>query len=166
MRHLRLLIFILLALVYAGFNRTTVLAQEKNMRLAFVLLSEPRLPKGEDVVQSFPAFATKGQGIQLAKDSAKPTADSPGVEFELKPNGKALVVLLPTPVPNGEADAAVRYSLSAMGTGWKLPVHKAQLVVTCNCPGPPLESLSLLTSFLGAVVKASPAVKNRASTFV
>lgn len=158
MRHLRLLVFILLALVYAGVNRTAVLAQEKNMRLAFVLLSEPRLPKGEDVVQSFSGFATKGQGIQLRAGSAKPTPDSPGLEFELKPGGRALVVLLPVAVPNGEADAAVRYSLSAMGTDWKLPVHKAHLVVTCDCPGPPLESLSLLTSLLGAVVKASPAV--------
>ena len=119
MRHLRLLVLILLALVYTGINRTTGFAQGKNMRLAFVLLSEPRLPKGEDVVQSFAAFATKGQGVQLAAGKAKPTADSPGLEFELQPNGKALVVLLPVPVPNGEADAAVRYSLSAMGTGWK-----------------------------------------------
>ena len=158
MRHLRLLILIFIALMYVGFNKTTANAQKKNMRLAFVLLSEPRLPKGEDVVKSFSTFATKDQRIQLPADSAKPTADSPGLEFELKPDGKALVVLLPVPVPNGEADAAVRYSLSAMGTGWKLPVHKAHLVVTCDCAGTPLESLSMLTSLLGAVVKASSAV--------
>ena len=158
MRHLRLLVLIFIALVYAGVNSRDCFGQKRNMRFAFVLLSEPRLPKGEDVVQSFSAFATKGQSIQLSASSAKPTSDSPGLEFELKPDAKALVVLLPVPVPNGEADAAVRYSLSAMGTGWKLPVHKAHLVVTCDCSGTPLESLSLLTSLLGAVVKASSAV--------
>ena len=35
------------------------------VRLAFVLLSELRLPKGKDVVQLFAAFGTKGQSIQL-----------------------------------------------------------------------------------------------------
>ena len=158
MRHLRPLVLIFIALMYAGVNSTAVLGQKKNMRFAFVLLSEPRLPKGEDVVKSFSAFATQGQEIQLPAGKAGPTADSPGLEFDLKPNGKALVALLPVAVPNGEADAAVRYSLSAMGTGWKLPVHKAHLVVTCDCSGTPLESLSLLTSLLGAVVKASSAV--------
>jgi hypothetical protein len=128
------------------------------MRFAFVLLAEPHLPKGEDVVQSFSEFGTKGQRVQLAARKAGLEADLPILEFELKPEGKAFVMLLPTPVPNREADDAVRFSLSAMGTGWKLPVHKAHLIVTCENSGTPLESLSLLTSFLGAVVKASPAV--------
>jgi hypothetical protein len=159
MRHLRLLILIFIALMYAGVNRPgVVLAQKKNMRLAFVLLSEPRLPKGEDVVKSFSTFATKDQRIQLPAGSGKPTADSEILEFEFKPAGKAFLMLLPVPVPNGEADGAVSFSLSAMGTGWKLPVHKAHLVVTCDCAATPLESLSLFTSLLGAVVKASSAV--------
>ena len=126
------------------------------MRVAFVLLSVPHLPRGEDVVRSFSGFGTKGQGVQLSK--SEPKADSEVLEFELKPNGKAFVMLLPTPVPNGEADDAVRFSLSAMGTGWKLPKHEAHLIVTCDSSAAPLESLSLLTSFLGAVVEASPAV--------
>lgn len=155
---MRLLFLILVALMYAGINETTVHAQKKNMRLAFVLLSEPRLPKGEDVVKSFSAFATKGQAVQLPAGNTKPTDDTPVLEFEFKPDGKAFVMLLPVAVPNGEADAAASFSLSAMGTGWKLPVHKAHLVVTCDCSGTPLESLSLFTSLLGAVVKASSAV--------
>ena len=158
MRHLRLLVLIFISLGCIGINRTPVLAQKKNMRLAFVLLSEPRLPKGTDVVQSFSAFATKGQRIQLPASNAKPTADSEVLELEVKPDGKAFVMLLPVPVPNGEADDAARFSLSGMGTGWKLPAHKAHLVVTCDCPGTALDSLSLLTSLLGAIVKASPAV--------
>lgn len=153
---MRLIILILILLMSVGLNTTEVLAQGKNMRIAFVLLSEQRLPKGEDVVKKFSGFGTKGQGVQLSK--SEPKADSEVLEFELKPTGKAFVMLLPTPVPNGEADDAVRFSLSAMGTGWKLPTHKAHLIVTCDSSASPLESLSLLTSFLAAVVEASPAV--------
>lgn len=153
---MRQLILILTLLLPVGLTATEVFAQGKNMRVAFVLLSEPRLPKREDVVQSFSTFATKGQGIQLGKSEAKP--DSEVLEFDLKPNGNAFVMLLPMAVPNGEADDAVRFSLSAMGTGWKLPKHNAHLIVTCNTSGAPLESLSLLTSLLAAVVKSSPAV--------
>lgn len=154
----RVLVLILIAFVYVGVNQTVFLAQEKNMRFAFVLLAEARLPKGEDVVRSFAEFGAKGQGVQLVAGKATSKADAEVLEFELKPEGKAFVMLLPTPVPNREADDAVRYSLSGMGTGWKLPVHKAHLIVTCDCSGTALESLSLLTSFLGAVVKASSAV--------
>ena len=154
---MRTLFLILIALVHVGISTTVGFAQEKKMRFAFVLLSEPRLPKGEDVVQSFSAFATKGQAIQLAASNAQPKAEA-ALEFELKPNGKAFVMLLPVAVPNGEADQAARFSLSSMGTGWKLPTHKAHLIVTCDCPGTAVESLSLLTSVLSAVVKASSAV--------
>src|SRR5215813_7538571 len=158
MLHLRVVALVLLGLMHVGLNRTEVFAQQKNMRLAFVLLSEARLPKGEDVVRSFSAFHTNGQGVQVAASKTQPNADSEILEFELKPKGSAFVMLLPTAVPNGEADDAVRFSVSAMGTGWKLPEHKAHLIVTCDCGGPAVESLSLLTSFLGAVVEASPAV--------
>lgn len=84
MLHLRLLILILILPLPLVLNATEVLAQGKNMRVAFVLLSEPRLPKREDVVRSFSAFATKGQGIQLGKSEVK--ADSEILEFDLKPN--------------------------------------------------------------------------------
>jgi Domain of unknown function (DUF4261) len=157
MRHLRFVFLLLIGMVQVGISGRVVLAQEKSMRMSMVLLSQPRLPKGDDVVRSFSAFATEGQGVQLA--SKKETRrDSEILEFELRPNGKAFVMLVPVAVPNREADDAVRFSLSAMGTGWKLPVHKAHLIVTSNTSGDALESLSLLTSLLAAVLKASNAV--------
>ena len=44
--------------------------------------------------------------------------------------GMAVVALMPVPVPKGEADDAARFSVSATGTGWKLPDHKAHLIVS------------------------------------
>lgn len=158
MRHLRFVFLLVIGMVQVGINAPVVLAHEKSMRMSMVLLSQPRLPKGDDVVRSFSAFATEGQGVQLAASKAQTKADSEILEFKLRPNGKAFVMLVPVAVPNREADDAVRYSLSAMGTGWKLPVHKAHLIVTCNASGDAIESLSLLTSLLAAVVKASNAV--------
>ena len=129
------------------------------MNLAFVLLSEPPFPKGEDVVRAFPAFAPKGQRLRL-----RPSKDSPPsnavLEFELGAGGKAFVAPMPVAVPKGEADAGVRFSVSAIGTGWKLPPHKTHLVVTLQESESvsPVEAVSRFTSLLAAVAKASRAV--------
>ena len=125
------------------------------MRIGFVLLSEPRLPKAEDVGRSFKAFAIGGQRLEVIAGSK---AESEVLEFGLTGNGKAFVMLMPLVVPNGEAEASVRHSVSAMGTNWKLSPHKAHLVVTCDTSGVPLESLSIFTTLLAAVVESSPAV--------
>lgn len=87
---LALVFLILIGLVQVGANEPLVLAQEKNMGVVFVLLSEPRLPKGEDVVRSFSAFATEGQGVQLVASKAGPQPDAEILEFELRPNGKGV----------------------------------------------------------------------------
>jgi uncharacterized protein DUF4261 len=67
---------------------------------------------------------------------------------------------MPVPVPNGEAEANVRFSVSALGTGWKLPAHKAHLMVSLQETDLPsaVEALSRFTSLLAAVAKASGAV--------
>jgi hypothetical protein len=67
---------------------------------------------------------------------------------------------MPVPVPNGEAEDAVRFSLSAIGTGWELPAHKAHLIVSMQSSDSTssIESLSCFTSILAAVSKVSNAV--------
>jgi hypothetical protein len=82
------------------------------------------------------------------------------LEFELRPGGNAFIALMPTAVPNGEAENAVRFSVSAFGTGWKLPTHKAHLVVSLrpSVSASLSQTLSLFTSLLGAVTKNSNAV--------
>jgi Domain of unknown function (DUF4261) len=127
------------------------------MNLAFVLLSVPALPKGEDVERAFAAYAAKGQTLRLSPSKAK-KGGGETLEFDTLGGGYALVSLMPAPVPNREADEAARYSVSALGGQWKLPLHKAHLVVVSQGGGSPLESLGTFTSILAAVVEASSAV--------
>jgi hypothetical protein len=127
------------------------------MNLAFVLLSAPALPKGEDVERAFAAYAANGHTLRLRPSKPK-KPDGETLEFDTAGGGYAIVALMPAPVPNHEADEAARYSVSALGGRWKLPPHKAHLTVVAQGGGSPLESLGAFTSFLAAVVEASPAV--------
>jgi hypothetical protein len=131
----------------------------QKMNLAFVLLGGPQFPKGEDVVRAFPAFAGKDLRLRLRPNKEKPPSAAV-LEFELGSGGKAFVASIPAAVPKGEADSGVRFSISALGTGWKLPAHKAHLVVTLqeSESTSSVEALSRFTSLLAAVAKASRAV--------
>jgi hypothetical protein len=130
----------------------------KTLNLAFVLLSEAKLPKGEDVQRAFTAYAAKGQTLRFVPSKSKSRGDREGLEFDDGHGGSAVVALLPVPVPNREADEAVRYSVSALGGRWKLPPHKAHLIVTAQGNGTAVEALAAFTSIVAAVVEASPAV--------
>jgi Domain of unknown function (DUF4261) len=120
---------------------------------AFVLLSRPELPDAEAVVRSFASLSDRTLRSSEADD-----AHAEVLKFEIDDDSDALVMLLPIPVPNGEADEAARFSLSAFGTGWTLPPHAAHLVVTLQSETPQLESMLTLTSLLAAVAEASSAV--------
>lgn len=130
------------------------------MDFAFVLLKKSELPSGDAIVRNFGVFSADGQTItQLA---TKPSDDGTGqlLEFDLSTCGNAFVTLLPVPVPNGEADEAARFSISSVGTNWKLPPHAAHLLVTLSgsSKAPTTARLSCLTSLLAAVSKSSTAV--------
>jgi hypothetical protein len=133
--------------------------EDRPMSLAFVLLAEPRLPTGEAIEKEFPAFAEKGQQLKYQKS----TTAEPGKEtltFDLDPCGFAIVGLLRAPIPNNEADEAARFSFSAIYSGWKLPRHKAHLLVTLAniSTTEPVTKLSCMTALLAAVSKATGAV--------
>lgn len=132
------------------------------MRLAFVLLSEARYPKVEDVVHAFRSFeATELLVVSPdpANDPKKP-ATTAAQAFDLSSGGAGFIALMSAPVPDGEADEAARFSVSSLGTSWKLPPHKAHLIVTFQGAdnAGATASLSRFTSFLAAVTQASPAV--------
>jgi hypothetical protein len=131
-----------------------------SMNLAFVLLSKAGLPKAEEIVKAFASFAPKEQRLRLRGTSTKEASEGGIHEFDLSPGGTAFVMALPIPVPKGEADDAVRFSISAMGTGWQLPPHEAHLVVTLRDgdSSPAVAALSCFTSFLAAVTRASRAL--------
>jgi hypothetical protein len=136
-------------------------AKENTMNLAFVLLPKTRLPKAEEIAKAFDHFATSKEQKLLPRGSQSSAKDNTEIlVFELKPRGDAFVALMPTPVPNGEAADATRFSLSAVGTGWKLPKHQAHAIVTLKDANTAsmVDTLSLFTSLLAAVTEASEAV--------
>jgi hypothetical protein len=155
-----MVLFSVVCVSETGSQSYAVTASEKPMNLAFVLLREAQLPKGEEIVRAFPAFAMKGQTLHFKGNQLKEETQLGVLEFELQPGGSAFIALMPTAVPNGEAENAVRFSVSAFGTGWKLPTHKAHLVVSLRHSDSASlsDTLSLFTSLLGAVSKTSNAV--------
>ena len=129
---------------------------ESKMKLAFVLLRDVKLPKGEAIERAFGAYALEGQTLRV-RPGTKKHGDLDDVELELD-GGTAFVALMPAPVPKGEADAAARYSISALNGQWKLPSHKAHLIVTAEGKGDAMSRLAAFTSLLAAVAEASSAV--------
>jgi Domain of unknown function (DUF4261) len=143
-----------------GAAQTDDLPKKRNTNLAFVLLSKPSLPKGEDVVRAFTLFGLKEQRLGLQRAETKTRSKMDILNFEVSSGEMAVVALIPAPVPNGEADDVARFSVSAIGTGWKLPAHKAHLIVSIQSPDSSslVESLSCFTSLLAAIAKTSSAV--------
>ena len=127
---------------------------EKTPNFAFVLLSRPELPNADAVVRSFASLSNQ----TLRSSEAGDVPDTEVLKFEIDDDSDALVMLLPIPVPNGEADEAARFSLSSFSTGWTLPPHAAHLVVTLQSETPQRESMLTLTALLAAVAEASSAV--------
>ena len=134
-------------------------AKEGKMNLAFVLLPEAKLPGREAIERAFPAYAVKGQSLRYWP--GEPGKSKKGhdqiLTFETA-GGEVLVALMPAPIPKGEAEEAVRYSISALDGKWKLPPHQAHLIVTLHMRGDAMTRLSLLTSTLAAISEASSAV--------
>ena len=153
-----LLAFCLLCFTVSEAQAHAGATKGKAMHLAFVLLSEARVPKGEDIALAFSSIAPKEQHLSLRRSKTEKAAQTEILEFDLSPSGKAFIALMPMAVPKGEAEEAVRFSVSAMGTGWKLPVHKAHLVVSLRDDVSSLETLTRFTSILAAVAESSPAV--------
>lgn len=134
---------------------------EKRKRLtdlAFVLLTEPRLPDGEEIVRAFRAFAAPGESIET--DAGEAARAKEVLSFALNTGEKSFVALMPAAVPKGEADEAARFSVSSFRNQWKLPSHCAHLLVTLHASAdtPRLVQLSRFTSLLAAVTKCSPAI--------
>jgi hypothetical protein len=132
-----------------------------HMNLAFVLLERAGMPAPKAVLTAFPTFAGPQERLSL-EPGDKSASSSEVLTFHLTPGGTVLVAAIPFPVPNGEADSNARFSVSSLGTGWHLPAHHAQLVVTLQgsdtSAASARECLSAFTSFLAAVISSSHAV--------
>jgi hypothetical protein len=142
-------------------KRETPPENAKGLRnLAFVLLSEARLPNAAEIAQAFPDFAAPEESLETESDETAESASGAVISLKLNTGETAFVALMPAPVPNGEADNAARFSLSSFRNEWKLPPHCAHLIVTAQdaAESAPVVRLSRFTSLLAAVTKASPAV--------
>src|SRR5262245_2392176 len=146
--------------VGTGATQSDVPRKGSNMNLAFVLLSKTVLPKGEDIVRAFSLFAPREQSLRLESTKQAKPSEKEFLSFEISTGGTVCIAMMPVPVPNDEADYAVRCSLSAMVTGWKLPAHKAHLIVTSQMQDSSslIANLSCFTSILAAVTKAANGV--------
>src|SRR4051812_28104085 len=83
------------------------------MNLAFVLLPEAKLPKGEAIVRAFATYAVKGQSLRYRPEKQAKWKNKDEEVLVLEADGgQALVAFTPKPIPNGEAEEAVRYSIS------------------------------------------------------
>jgi|GEM_PF-1927516 len=133
---------------------------EPKLNLAFVLLSEPREPDAMAIALAYREFAEPGEELLFEPEEPRDPAGIQVVALALRSGEKSFVALMPAPVPNGEADEGVQYSLSRFRNDWDLPKHLAHLVVTFHGTpkSTPIERLSRFTSLLAAVIKASPAV--------
>ena len=128
----------------------------QRVRLAFVLLDRPEMPRIADVVGAFERkMPTQGlpplKGAQRGSDAAV---------LDLGGEGSLVVGLIPRPMPRDEAEWHAQFSLPAVSRGWKLPVHRAHLVVAWQETASlsPVDSLRRYTWLLAATVEAAHAV--------
>ena len=134
--------------------------QDTSMNLAFILLSEARLPDAEAVAAAFREFAAAGEELSEATDDSDDGRSDQVTSLALNTGETSFVALMPAAVPDGEADQGVQYSLSRFKDNWTLPPHHAHLLVTffASEDSTPVVRLSRFTSVVAAITKVSPAV--------
>ena len=128
----------------------------QRVRLAFVLLDEPKMPRVSDVVA---AFERKEPTRRLPPLKGADRGSDTAV-FDLGAEGSLAVGLIPRPVPKDEAEWHAQFSLPAASRGWKLPTHRAHLIVAWQETAPlaPVDSLKRFTWLLAATAEAAHAV--------
>ena len=132
--------------------------------LAFVLLSEPKLPTAEVILSAFDEFRGESEVLTYEPDEESSDEEEDAgsaLVLELEGIGMVMVALVPAPVPEGEADHAFDFSMSSFGEDASLGDHRAHLIVTLmgiDQVVSPLAGLTAFTSVIAAIAKAAPAV--------
>lgn len=130
------------------------------MILAFVLLTEARLPDPQEVVRAYGEFAPAGEIILADADETERDVSDEAISFKLNSALVSAVALMPIAIPDGEAEEYACFSLSSFKDNWEFPSYCAHLVVTLqvDMASSPVDNLSRFTSLVAAVTKVSPAV--------
>lgn len=129
-------------------------------QLAFVLLSEPRLPSAAEVIGAYADFGLASDRIRDGSLVVDPDDGNAALSLTLGDDDQALIALMPAPVPDGEAERMAAFSFSFMREGCELSPHTAHLAVLLRgSPNvSPLKRISRFTALLAAVVTTAPAV--------
>jgi hypothetical protein len=127
-------------------------------RLAFVLLEHAVLPDPKKVVEAFVFYAAPSEQIRMEQDEGSEKTTSSVLCFSGPGNTRLMAMLMPMPIPGGEAESNVRFSLSSFKDGWELPPYGAHLIVTAFGEGSPVDTMSIFTAFIAAITATSSAV--------
>jgi len=131
----------------------------RQMRLAFVLLREPRLPKPSSVIRAYEEIAPRETRRRLTTgaDSEGKNAPADSLTFDVGKEGSLVIGLMPVPVPKGEAEAHASMSFLGAFKGWKPEPHRAHLVVVWQQGAalPATEAVRQFAWLLAALGKAA-----------
>jgi hypothetical protein len=130
-------------------------------RLAFVLLERGVLPDPNKVAEAFAFYAAPGEQIRESESDGggKDEGERSLLSFVGPGNALLMAMMMPMPIPGGEAEGCVQYSLSSFKDGWELPPYEAHLMVTMmGGEGSPVDTLTLFTAFIAALTATSSAV--------
>ena len=133
--------------------------------LAFVLLKTPSMPTSRQIVQAFQEFAHPGEilsEVVEVEESEPQEEDEPtALVLDLEGVGRAMIALLPTAIPNGEAQEAFERSLASFSGEPTLEEHSAHLLVSLmgvDESTNPFHALTAFSSLIAAVMRASDAI--------
>ena len=126
------------------------------MLLAFVLTNTAGMPEASAIDRAYwEVTPVGGSPIVWTGGSADPEKSALSVG-----RTDVLMAALSAPVPDGEADQAARFSLSALTTGWTLPEHQHHILVVATTidekSGLPVRCD--FTRVVAAIARASSAV--------
>jgi hypothetical protein len=122
------------------------------MYIAFVLLATVQpLVDSEVVIAAYRKLAPDGPPLRASKETEKGM-----MTLDLGKGAFGALALVEVPVPGGEAERAVEHSVAHL-SGWRLPPHRAHIIVTMPHAPEKLgtrEALTAFTRVVGAVAQA------------
>jgi len=128
------------------------------MQLAFVLTNSAGLPEANAIADAYADVTSSQGGRPIVWEGG---GDGDPDQRAVTVGGASVVMAaMPAPVPEGEAEEAVRLSLSALGTGWMLPEHRFHIVVAATNlgEGSAVPARCDFTRLVAAVARACSAV--------
>ncbi|MEM6884288.1 MAG: DUF4261 domain-containing protein [Verrucomicrobiota bacterium] len=149
--------------LFAGKSMEAPTLESREVHFAFVLLEKNELPIEANILSSFKKYSQGNHQLTVStEEPQKPETDKSvaSMALEIEGVGIAFIGLLPHPVPNGEAEANFKFSVSSYSEGSKLKDHQAHLLVSLmlSHPEKPLDNMMAFTSLLAALTEATPSV--------